>query len=103
MALRGLYKSEAYADTTGYYRINEVHSQYEKNHGESGSEVAIQFQVEAFKDGSDELLSNDCNREANECICHVLSGCTNESVGNLVDKAYAYLKTLPHFSEAEDC
>ncbi len=49
------------------------------------------------------LLSNDCNREANECICHVLSGCTNESVGNLVDKAYAYLKTLPHFSEAEDC
>ena len=46
MALRNTYTSEDGTTLTAYYRIREVHTQYEKDRGDD-ADNAIHFNVEA--------------------------------------------------------
>ena len=102
MALRNTYTAEDGTTLTAYYRIREVHTQYEKDRGDD-ADNAIHFSVEAYNDSTNERLFEPvATREANEIKWHSLDA-ADQAVEVLIDKAYAQLKTLAHFSEAEDC
>tara|TARA_Y100000004_G_C8706965_1_gene324221 strand:- start:19 stop:327 length:309 start_codon:yes stop_codon:yes gene_type:complete len=102
MALRNTYTAEDGSTLTAYYRIREVHTQYEKDRGDT-ADKAIHFSVEAFDNSTNEQLFEPVEvREANEIKWHSMNA-GDQTVDVLIDKAYAQLKTLAHFSEAEDC
>lgn len=100
MALRTQYKGED-GIQTGYYRIVQLHTHYEKNKGEEVS-FHVKFDVQCYLDGTDNQILDGDYLE-NKCGTHAFNISQSDSVGDLVALAYAYLKTIDKFSQAEDC
>jgi hypothetical protein len=102
MALKKEYKQANGVAVTGYYRVREVHTQYEKDKG-SDADQGVNFQVEVFNAESGERINEP------ESFLEMGIGsydmALDEAVGvtGLVDQAYKHLKSLELFWGAEDC
>ena len=103
MALKNKYIKDDGTSITGYYRITQVHTQYEKVRDLEADRL-ITFELQAFDyNTSGELTSVDYNvRHSNQLKEHHLNA-QDQTVSGLVVKAYEQLKTLDHFSDAIDC
>ena len=103
MALKNKYIKDDGTSITGYYRITQVHTQYEKVRDLEADRL-ITFELQAFDyNTSGELTSVDYNvRHSNQLKEHHLNA-QDQTVSGLVVKAYEHLKTLGHFSDAIDC
>ena len=112
MALKKTFENKDGGTSNGYYRVREVHTQYEKDKDEPTS-LAASFVVELYDYDTGERVENvySGNRlvEPTTVWSPERIGVYNltlpdlEPVQNLIIKAYDYLKTLPEFSEATDC
>ena len=103
MALKNKYIKDDGTSITGYYRISQVHTQYEKVRDLEADRL-ITFELQAFDySASGELTSVNYNvRRSNELKEHHINA-QDQIVSGLVVKAYEHLKTLDHFSDAIDC
>jgi hypothetical protein len=107
MALKKTYENQTGEVLNGYYRVREVHTQYEKDKDGPISLAAI-FAVEAYDyDTGKPVLWSPTKTHptwtAKECGTYNLTIPDMEPVQNLIIKAYDHLKTLPEFNGAEDC
>ena len=112
MALKKTFENKDGGTSNGYYRVREVHTQYEKDKDEPTS-LAASFVVELYDYDTGERVENvySGNRlvEPTTVWSPERIGVYNltlpdlEPVQNLIIKAYEHLKTLPEFSEATDC
>ena len=103
MALRNKYIKENGDIISGYYRVSEISTQYEKAKGIS-ADKAIQFYIEIYDDTTNERIKNQPRSviETNQLSVYTLDA-QHEPVSGLIVKAYEQLKTLDHFSGAIDC
>ena len=101
MALKTIYKSQG-GPMDAYFRVNEVHSHYEKNYGEESAVQHVKCSVEVLSWSSREVLVDDFWLD-NFCGPHSFTVSADVSWGSLIDKAYEHLKTLDKFADAEDC
>ena len=103
MALKNKYIKDDGASITGYYRITQVHTQYEKVRDLEAHKL-ITFELQAFDyNTSGQLTSADYNvRRSYELKEHYLNA-QDQTVSGLIVSAYEHLKTLDHFGDAIDC
>ena len=102
MALRNKYIAENGSEKTLYYRVVEINSHYEKIKGELASKT-VNFNIEAIDETDNSIVyESKETRDANQLFWHDIQA-QDQEVEVLIDKAYEYLKTLEHFSKAEDC
>jgi len=112
MALKKTFENKDGGTSNGYYRVREVHTQYEKDKDEPTS-LAASFAVELYDYDTGEQVENvySGNRlvEPTTVWSPEGIGAYNltlpdlEPVQNLIIKAYDHLKTLPEFDGATDC
>ena len=112
MALNKTFKNQDGSISNGYYRVSEVHTQYEKDKDEPTS-LGASFVVELYDYDTGERVENVYSGSrlvepttvwSPERIgVYSLTLPEMEPVQNLIIKAYEHLKTLPEFSEATDC
>ena len=123
MALRKTFINQDGNTISGYYRVREVNTQYEKDKDQNLT-LNTHFIVEVFDNdtgneifdklvpssgqGAQNRLTEPYTRWTPEgCGVYTL-GVTgvlpdSEPVQSLVDRAYEHLKTLDHCSDAIDC
>ena len=103
MALKNKYIKEDGEILSGYYRISQISTQYEKSKDLAADED-IYFDVQVYNDATNEKIVRQQKsvREANEIKSHSLDA-QGQPVSGLIIKAYEQLKTLDHFSDAIDC
>jgi hypothetical protein len=107
MALKKTFENQDGSTSSGYYRVREVHTQYEKEKGYP-MDLAATFDVEVYYYDTGERVTYSHMPEKPpwkpEGIgVYVLTIPDLEPVQNLIIRAYDHLKTLPEFSEATDC
>ena len=118
MALNKTFKNQDGGISNGYYRVPEVHTQYEKNK-DADMDLAAAFIVELYDydtgeyiiDSYEPSVTGAANRITDSRKTWVPEGCgvyiltlpDAEPVQNLIIKAYEHLKTLPEFNGATDC
>ena len=112
MALKKEFKNQDGETSNGYYRVREVHTQYEKDKG-SPTTLSATFIVEAYDYDTEERVENVRSGSRSVELHTVwrpegigvygLILQDMEPVQNLIIKAYEHLKTLPEFNEAIDC
>ena len=107
MALKKTFENQDGGTSNGYYRVREVHTQYEKEKDHSMS-LAATFNVEVYYDDTGERVTYSHIPEKPpwkpEGIgVYNLALEDMEPVQNLIIKAYDHLKTLPEFNGATDC
>ena len=95
MALKKTFENQDGSTSDGYYRVREVHSQYEKEKGTS-MDLGATFNVEVYDNDTGERIPKGVG-------VYSLTLPDMEPVQNLIVRAYEHLKTLPEFSEATDC
>ena len=117
MALNKTFQNKDGSTSNGYYRVREIHTQYEKDK-DAVADLSATFFVEVYDEdakqvitalykfpskGSDpaELPVKTWQLEGAGAFDLPLSD--SEPVQNLTIKAYEYLKTLPEFNGATDC
>ena len=107
MALKKTFENQDGSTSNGYYRVREVHTQYEKNKDDTMS-LAATFTVEVYDNdtgvsvnGSHIVGSPPWKPEG--IGVYILALADMEPVQNLIVKAYEHLKALPEFSGATDC
>ena len=107
MALKKTFENQDGETSNGYYRVSEVHTQYEKAKAQPMSLEAT-FIVEAYdydtgKHAIWTPTKTNKTRRPEECGAYSLILPDMEPVQNLIIKAYEHLKTLPEFNGATDC
>ena len=118
MALKKTFENQDGGISNGYYRVPQIHTQYEKNK-DGPMNLAATFIVEVFDYDTGEYVIDSykpsvtgaANRITEPHTPWVPEGCgvytlplsDMEPVQNLIIKAYDYLKTLPEFNGATDC
>ena len=124
MALNKTFKNQDGSISNGYYRVSQVHTQYEKTK-DVPMDLSATFVVEVYDYDTGEFV-NDSRQLSVEKEKEKEKGARRsaelhtvwrpegrgvygltlpemEPVQNLIIKAYEHLKTLPEFSEATDC
>jgi hypothetical protein len=113
MALKKTFENQDGGTSNGYYRVREVHTQYEKDKDEPTS-LAASFVVELYDYDTGERVENVYKKNKDSLKPYTvwrpegigvysLTLPDLEPVQNLIIKAYDHLKTLPEFDGATDC
>jgi len=107
MALKKTFENQDGETSNGYYRVSEVHTQYEKGK-DAPMDLGATFFVEAYYYDTGEpaiWTPTKTNKTwtAEDCGAYTLTLPDTEPVQNLIVKAYEHLKTLPEFNGATDC
>lgn len=106
MALKKQFKHENGQLLSGYYRIREVHTQYEKDKNENAV-LVCDFFVEIFNAETNEQINDSPQTWTTEGggVHELTSGIlpTGALVEDLTATAYQQLKGMELFSGAIDC
>ena len=102
MALRKDYKQGDGTVVIGYYRVRELHTQYEKDKGSEVSQMA-NFQLEVFNNETGDQINDEETRVEEGIGSYDMTLSATAPVTSLVEEAYTYLKSLELFKDAEDC
>lgn len=110
MALKKTFENQDSETLNGYYRVREVHTQYEKDKDNAIS-LEANFIVELFNYDTGEFVGAKIQKEGPPRIIWKPDGIGSysltlpdlEPVQNLITRAYDHLKTLPKFDGATDC
>ncbi len=107
MALKAKYKKPLPEAPDGkidaYYRVCDARWHYDKPLG-TFAVKSVAFSVEAFTwDDPRELLTDEHRYDEAVGSYSIPVPENGTNVDTIVDLAYAHLKTLDHFADAEDC
>ena len=104
MALRNKYIKENGDIISGYYRVSEISTHYEKAKGFSADKT-IFFDIQIYDDTTNEKITDLSQSvlELNQLSGYFALDTQDEPVSGLIVKAYEQLKAQDHFSDAIDC
>ena len=108
MALKRQYTHSNGENLSGYFRVRQVNTYYEKDHGNpmtSGCCFFLEALSGDFGSNTFKAIENSTNDESQGAKWYdfVPSTSLESGVNSLPEQAYIHLKTLDSFSNAQDC
>jgi len=105
MALRKAYTDGNGNSVDGYFRVREVHTQYEKDKG-GDAVLNCSCSLETYDYDNIAESSNGQQLDMNiydSGVFELPTECVSSGVSSLTEAAYTHLKTLEIFSGSADC